>query len=293
LTIRDNLLMLLELVRIRNALIVFFGVIVSATFILTCDLTDNAEVGNVIIAGIAASLITGAGNAINDYFDSEVDKINKPKKPIPSGRIAKPDVGMISIVLFLIGIGLSKSINDYCLIIAILNSMILILYAKYSKKALLISNLTISYLVASVFLFGVLATVDNPGEIMIGDDIRIVMIMSACAFLMTFSREIIKDIEDIEGDKREYAITLPIRIGIENAKKSAIILAIGAILLSFLPFFIHLRSFNLLSYGILIVLADIIFLISLTMHPSLGQRIMVFCMVLALIAFFLGNLTSI
>jgi len=293
LTIRDNLLMLLELVRIRNALIVFFGVIVSATFILTCDLTDNAEVGNVIIAGIAASLITGAGNAINDYFDSEVDKINKPKKPIPSGRIAKPDVGMISIVLFLIGIGLSKSINDYCLIIAILNSMILILYAKYSKKALLISNLTISYLVASVFLFGVLATVDNPGEIMIGDDLRIVMIMSACAFLMTFSREIIKDIEDIEGDKREYAITLPIRIGIENAKKSAIILAIGAILLSFLPFFIHLRSFNLLSYGILIVLADIIFLISLTMHPSLGQRIMVFCMVLALIAFFLGNLTSI
>ncbi|RLI93588.1 MAG: hypothetical protein DRO94_04865 [Candidatus Altiarchaeales archaeon] len=285
--------MLLELVRIRNALIVFFGVIVSATFILTCDLTDNAEVGNVIIAGIAASLITGAGNAINDYFDSEVDKINKPKKPIPSGRIAKPDVGMISIVLFLIGIGLSKSINDYCLIIAILNSMILILYAKYSKKALLISNLTISYLVASVFLFGVLATVDNPGEIMIGDDLRIVMIMSACAFLMTFSREIIKDIEDIEGDKREYAITLPIRIGIENAKKSAIILAIGAILLSFLPFFIHLRSFNLLSYGILIVLADIIFLISLTMHPSLGQRIMVFCMVLALIAFFLGNLTSI
>jgi len=277
-----------ELFRIRNVLIIFFGVIVSATFMYSAG--ESFSMSSVILAGISAALVTGAGNAINDYFDSEIDKINKPKRPIPSGRITKPDVGMLSIALFLVGIGISKFINEYCLILAVLNSVILVLYARYSKKLLLISNLAISYLVTSIFLFGVAATIQEGFEFFDLKEIRIVMVITACAFLMTFSREIVKDIEDIEGDRREYAKTLPIVLGKDKAEKAAATLAAGAILFSFLPFVIHPPAFSLFVYGVLILLADTIFFLSFTMHPALGQRLMVIGMAVALVAFFLGSL---
>lgn len=273
-----------ELLRMRNGIMAFFGVLVGATFVLTTDAV--IPVTKVFVASLAAFLITGAGNALNDYFDFEIDRINKPERPIPSGRISRSDAFMFSIVLFLLGLGLSKFVNDYCLFIASLDSLILVLYAMYSKKLLLLSNLTISLLVASIFVFGVASTVQTG----FGEEIKLVSIIAACAFLTTLSREIIKDIEDIKGDQENYAVTLPIRIGAQRAKNMAVIFTVTAASFSLLPFVIQLTSFNLLAYGIVVLISDVILIISLTMYPSLGQRVMVSGMFLALIAFFLGNI---
>jgi len=289
--IKKTAVMLWELLRMRNGIIAFFGVLVGATFIHT---TGTIIPGTkILMAGFAAFLITSAGNILNDYFDFEIDKINKPERPIPSGRISKSDAFMFSIVLFLLGLGFSKSVNDYCLSIAFLNSLILLFYAKYSKKLLLVSNLGISFLVASIFIFGVVATIQNGADIVGMEEIKLVAIITACAFLMTLSREIIKDIEDIKGDEKKYAITLPIKIGAQRAKNMAAIFTLAAIAFSLLPFIIQLTFFNLYAYGILIIISDLIFIISLTMHPSLGQRVMVLGMLLALIAFFLGNIVPV
>ena len=289
--IKKTAITLWELLRMRNGIIAFFGVLVGATFIHT---TGTIIPGTkIFIAGFAAFLITSAGNILNDYFDFEIDKINKPERPIPSGRISRSDAFMFSIVLFLLGLGFSKSVNDYCLSIAFLNSLILIFYAMYSKKLLLVSNLGISFLVASIFVFGVAATIQNGADMVGMEEIKLVAIITACAFLMTLSREVIKDIEDIKGDEKKYAITLPIKIGAQRAKNMAMIFTLAAISFSLLPFIIQLTFFNLYAYGILIIISDLVFIISLTMHPSLGQRVMVLGMLLALIAFFLGNIVPV
>lgn len=272
-----------DLLRVRNCLMAFFGVLIGATLAYSnVAVMPNLKV---IAAGIAAFLITGAGNAINDFFDVEIDRINKPYRPIPSGRISKSDAMMLSLSLFMISIAIAKYINFYALLIALANSIILVVYAKYSKKLLLISNIGVSYLVASIFIFGVVST-----DAFYLSEIKIISIITACAFLMTFSREIIKDIEDMEGDKRNYSVTLPIVIGIEKSKIIAWIFAVSAILFSLIPFFINLLSFNLYVYAIFISIADVIFLLALTKNPAMGQRMMIIGMLLALIAFLLGNI---
>lgn len=272
-----------DLLRVRNCLMAFFGVLIGATIAYS----GEAVILNlkIIAAGIAAFLVMGAGNAMNDFFDVEIDRINKPHRPIPSGRISKSDAMMLSLSLFMIGIAIAKYINFYALLIALANSVILIVYAKYSKKLLLISNIGVSYLVASIFIFGVVSI-----DAFHKNEINIISIITVCAFLMTFSREIIKDIEDMEGDKRKYSVTLPIVIGVEKSRIIAWIFALSAILFSLIPFFITLLSFNLYVYGILISTADVIFLLALTKNPAMGQKMMIFGMSLALFAFLLGNI---
>ncbi|MBN2014132.1 MAG: UbiA family prenyltransferase [Candidatus Altiarchaeota archaeon] len=290
---KENVMLFWELLRMRNGLIAFFGVLVGASFIYT----EGTPIhwASVFIAGFSAFLITGAGNALNDYCDSEIDRINKPNRPIPSGRISRSDTLMLSTVLFLLGLGFSKSINDLCLMIAFLNSIILVVYGIYSKKMLLVSNLGISFLVSSLFVFGVAATVQEGENILqkFGvEGISLITIITACAFLITMAREVIKDIEDIKGDKEKYAVTLPISIGETRTKKIASAFTLIAILLSLLPFIIRVGAFNLYVYGFILLIADLIFIISLTMHPSLSQRMMVLGMGFALSAFFLANILA-
>ncbi len=272
-----------NLLRIRNCLMALFGVLMGAA--LTYSGAAIIPSLKVMAAGIAAFLITGAGNAMNDFFDVEIDKINKPHRPIPSGRISKSDAMMLSLSLFMISIAIAKYINFYAMLIALANSVILVVYAKYSKRLLLISNIGVSYLVASIFIFGVVST-----DTFYLGEIKIVPVITACAFLMTLSREIVKDIEDMEGDKRKYSVTLPIRIGVEKSGKIAWIFAMSAVLFSAIPFFINPASFNLYTYGVSISMADAIFILALTKNPAMGQKMMIFGMALALFAFLLGNL---
>ena len=282
--VKEWLKALIDILRLRNGLMSFFGVLIAAEIALyggQLMLPIRA-----IIAGISAAMITSAGNIINDYFDVEIDKINKPDRPIPSGRISRSDALMLSFALFMIGLGLAKYVNVYCLALAGLNSVLLIVYGRYSKKMLIFSNLIVSCLVASIFIFGALSVVNMTDLGSVG--LRLVALLSACAFFITFSREIIKDVEDIEGDKKNYCSTLPIYIGPDNAKALARIFIAFAIILSLVPFVTQPVNFDLLFYALPIIAADLIFIISLTMNPTIAQRIMVFAMFLALVGFSLG-----
>jgi len=274
------------LLRIRNALISFLGVYVGAILFIS-----PIPVHNVILAGLSAALILGGGNTLNDYFDVDTDKTNKPWRPIPSGKISMSDAFMLAIVFFMIGIGIANRINKSCMVLAILNTILLIVYAKYSKRLLLLSNVTISYLVASVFIYGAFSTINN--EQLASGNLLLISILVCCSFLMTFSREIIKDIEDIEGDTKIYAKSLPIVIGVKKSNLVAVTIGISAVLLSVVPIFYHTPMFNTLFYAVFIFLADLLFIVSFTMHPALAQRSMIAGMTLSLLAFLTGGLIAI
>ncbi len=279
----------LELIRVRNCVLGFVGVVLGAVLVAQGGDVDWVGQG-ALYAALSAALILGAGNAVNDYFDYEIDKVNKPQRPLPSKRVSRSDAVMLGLAMFLLGLGLAKAVNGYCLAFAFFNTVLLVAYAKYSKGIVLLSNLTVSYLVGSVFIYGALSTMAPGQNPLAVPGIKLTGILAICAFLMTFSRELIKDVEDVEGDQQSYSSTIPIHFGHGAARRIAFLFAFFAVLLSALPAICGFPGFAVLRYLVIVGIADALFLVSFTMHESLAQRVMVAGMAFALTAFFAGAL---
>jgi len=177
------------------------------------------------LAFTAAVLITGAGNAINDYFDRNIDKVNRPKRPIPSGRVKPSTALATSQAMFALGILLVIPINWKCVVVAALNSLILVAYAARLKRIGIAGNIAIGYLVGSTFLFG---------GLVIGK-LQVASILAAMAVLATVGRELIKDIEDMKGDSANKIVTVPLRYGTRKAAALATAFIAAAIVLAPLP----------------------------------------------------------
>ena len=174
------------------------------------------------------ALITAAGNVINDFFDAEIDAINRPDRPIPSGAVSKGAARGFAVTLFLAGVLVSFFTNSLCIGITIINSVLLIAYAAKLKSTPLIGNIVVAYLSASIFLFGgALNGIDGM--------VRIIPI-AAITFFAMLSRELLKDAEDVEGDREGGADTMPIRIGIKKTSEIALISSVLAVAASFVPY---------------------------------------------------------
>ncbi|MDI6888431.1 MAG: geranylgeranylglycerol-phosphate geranylgeranyltransferase [Methanocellales archaeon] len=236
----------------------------------------------IALAFAVGFVVTAGGNAINDFCDAKIDAINKPHRPIPSGRISPRSAFALAISLFGIGIVLSYFINPICFLIAAANSLLLMGYAYKLKRTVLWGNVSIGYLTGSTFLFGGAAV----------NKIVITFILFLLAMLATVGREIVKDIEDIKGDKKEGLTTLPISAGV---KKSAIIASafvIMAVILSPLP--IVLSNFGI-SYLATVTLADVILLLGITIiekYPARSSSLLKGGMMVALLAFIVGAMTG-
>lgn len=266
----------LAILRPLNCLMAGFAVLIGAKM-------GGAFSDPVFFAVLAAFLICGAGNVVNDYFDYEIDKVNEPSRPLPSGVLSLGSAHKYSLFLFALGVLLSVFINFPALLLAIFNSMLLYLYgASIKRQGGLTKNLTVSYLVASPFLFGALA-VDNPSA---------TLFLVLVALLVNTSREVVKDIEDYEGDVGHLE-SLPVRFGFRTAGLIASTFLVVSILLSPLPY--KMDMVNLL-YLVFIVPADIMLVYctaELLRSPKeksgTVQRLIKVAMVLALLGFFLGS----
>lgn len=149
----------------------------------------------VYIAMIIVFAITGAGNVINDYVDVEADKVNKPKRPIPSGRVSPRSALAFSVFMFALGITLSAVfLTNFALILAAVNSALLVVYSYNLQNKILIGNVTVGYLAGSTLLFG--------GAAM--GNLFLPFLLMLLAMFSTITREIIKDLEDLEGDKKSF-----------------------------------------------------------------------------------------
>jgi len=205
-------------------LAVLIGVFIIGESAVNFTWTSN-EFVRAALAFAAAVLITGAGNAINDYFDRDIDKVNRPKRPIPSGRVKPSTALAISQAMFALGILLVIPINWKCVIVAALNTLILISYTARLKQIGIAGNIAIGYLVGSAFIFG---------GLVIGE-LRVASILAAMAALATVGRELIKDIEDMEGDRANKIVTIPLRYGTGKAAALATAFIAAAIVLAPLP----------------------------------------------------------
>lgn len=244
----------LEILRPFNALM---GVI---AVLLVAIISGNFTI-YVPIACVIVFIFTGAGNAINDYVDHKIDAINKPERPIPSGRISLRAAAIYSIALFTISTIMALVIGIIPGIIVILSAMLMFLYAYRLKKTCLIGNMSIAFLTGLCFVFA--------GVVL--ETVFLSVLLGFYAFLMTMAREIVKDMEDVEGDSAEGASTFPIRYGMRTSSILAAIFMIVASLTSPLLFFIGIFS---IIYLIVLLFAIILFLacaISILRDQSLNN----------------------
>jgi len=270
----------LELVRPHNC--VLAGVAVLVGMIVAVASRDIPR-PQALFAFAVAVLICGGGNAINDYCDRKIDAINRPGRPIPSGRLEASHALVIGRSLFMMGVLLAIPLGAPCIILAILNSMILAFYAAELKRLGLVGNLTVGYLVGSTFLFGGLAV----------KKLQAVSILAAMAALSTVGRELIKDIEDMKGDRKIGLKTFPLHHGPRATAALAIVFIAGAIALSPLPYLLELFGTTYLALVTISVLTLIgaAIIVAQSQKPKAASRASLVCKVgmgIGLLAFLAG-----
>jgi len=201
-----------------------------------------------MLACFSGALIAGGANSINDYYDLEIDRINKPGRPLPSGLVKPLQAQLFSLILFALGIAAGSFIHLPAFIIAFSSSVLLYLYSFRLKRTILWGNLTVALLSGMAFIYGGLAVSRT----------REAAIVGIFSFLFHLSREIIKDIEDMKGDRSEGLITLPLKYGIKNALVLTSIVMVVLIGLTLVPYFMKFFS---LVYLIIVIAGVDFFLI--------------------------------
>ena len=239
-----------------------------------------AEPGAVVAAVLATVLATAAGNAINDYFDRDIDSINRPGRPIPRGAVTPRETKLYAGILFAGAVGAALLLPLLAIAIAVINLIALLLYTELFKGTPGVGNVVVAYLTGSTFLFGG-AAVERP----LG-----AVVLFLLAALATLAREIVKDVEDITGDREEGLRTLPIVIGSRQALTIGAGVLVVAVLASVVPV---VRGTFGTVYLLVVLPADAIMLQGMIRafdDPGRGQRRIKQGMFLAAGAFVVGRL---
>ena len=256
----------LKLIRYKNLFMVLLTMVLTK-YALLDSLIPNIEFShfNFFLFAISILLITAYGYTINDLFDITADQINKPKKVFINKYISKNSAIYFSVLLgtmgFFLGLYISYNNNKTYLINYYLFSIVILyLYSFSLKKIAFLGNLVVSLLCGfPILILYFLITGISLTELneVINLDFPIVA-YSLFAMSTTFIREIIKDIEDIDGDLKINAKTLPIIIGRKRASKVAFFFT--SLLLFFLIIVLQFlqNDYVFLCYGILFLIFPVI-----------------------------------
>lgn len=258
----------MQLMRPANGLMASFGswtgmLVAGAAFYPTQQVLSGL---------LAVFLVSSGGMAVNDYFDMGIDRVNRPKRPLPSGRISKKSALAFAVILFVAGIGLAYLISFSAFVIAAFAAAVLVAYAAKLKKTLLIGHVAISLLVALAFVFGGIAA---------GNHIP-TLLMAFLAFMSNIAREIYKSIEDILGDRQHDVNSLPLKFGVLKAKMAANMFIIASVIFSFVPYFLGIFGQVYLFFA---VIADAGFIAAVVSPARYSARLCKISMVVALAAF--------
>ncbi len=174
-----------------------------------------------VLAALSAALVLGAGNAFNDVMDLDIDRINRPTRPLPAALISRRAAKMEALFFGVSGLVLAWWLGPANGLIASGVAGLLILYCIYLKPTPLWGNLLVCLLGAAPFPYGAIVT-GTWGRS---------WIPAGFALLFHLGREIIKDIEDVKGDAAAGARTLPLRWG--TAKATFLVFVVYLFLIGF------------------------------------------------------------
>ena len=195
---------------------------------------------------LSTVLIAAGGYVINDIFDQDTDEENKPNKVVIGKKISESAAYNIYVVLNITGVGIGFYLSNVVMkpsfaTVFILTASSLYLYATSLKQMLLIGNIIVALLLSfSVIIIGIFdlypATYEGNQQEM-ATLFSILTDYAIFAFSINFLREIVKDLEDVNGDYNQGMSTLPIVLGVERTSKVLFVL-------SFIPLLIMLYYTN-------------------------------------------------
>ena len=218
----------IKLVRFKNLLIIILVQSATKFFLINPYVKDPtlSNLGFIIFLFSLLSIVAG-GYIINDIYDIENDKINKPDKRIIDLKIKKSFA--LKAYYTLNFIGMSSSFYLSFIINKLWYSLIFLFfiyslwkYSKNYKSSFILGNLQVAFLTSlSIFTLAIYDIVSKGNLMSDGTKMTFIIIMIYCgfSFITTLMREILKDIEDIEGDRKNNANTLAIKYDINKTKK--------------------------------------------------------------------------
>ncbi len=269
----------LKLIRYKNIFL-----IITTQFLIKFELFEAFNISitlstfGFVLLCFSTVCIAAAGNIINDIFDKETDRINKPDKQVVGKLISEKAAFNAYLILSVLGVGIGFYLSNLIgkpgfSAIFIIISAILYLYATYLKNIMVVGNIIISGLVAMVIIimgiFELLPAITPANQQTQAIIFSILLDYAFFAFMINWLREMIKDQEDVNGDYNTGRNTLPVALG--KARANKVIFIIGLIpLISVLYYMYNYLFTNIyaLLYALILLIGPLLYFLSTVLNSK-------------------------
>ena len=287
----------LKLIRFQNLLMLAFMQLVFRYLFLAQSYVDLALTDfNYILLVIATVCIAAGGYAINNIMDQDTDKIAKPQNRVVGISISETVAYNWYIGLTIIGVGIGFYLSNVIYkptfaSMFILVATLLYMYATSFKQIPVLGNVVVALMLSTsiiiIGLFDILPAIDMDNRFRMKEAFDILMHYAIFAFIINLIREIVKDMEDMDGDYQSGINTLPIAIGIQKTKIIVGILTVLSI--GILAYYVNSNLFELdyvVYYAMIVIVGPLIYLGVKLLNATTKKEFHHLSLVLKIILFF-------
>jgi len=247
-TSKQFLKALWELFRLEHGLMYGFGVVIGV-YVSDPHFTDFSKV---LFGYLTAVFLQASAFALNDYSDYEVDVANnRLDRPLVRGDLSRDAALKSGLLMMPLGFATAGLISTLALLFAVVVTIIGYLYNIKLKEYGFVGNVYVAFTMAAPFLFG---------SIVAGSVTGSAILLSSMAFLSGLGREVMKGIEDVEGDALRNVRSVARMMGLRAAAIISALLYAAAVLISPLPLIVLEEYMMDVKYAIPVAITDIMLL---------------------------------
>jgi len=244
-----------QLLRLEHGVMLALGILVGAVIAVP----SVPPWPTFVLVFCVALFLEASTFALNDYYDVEIDRRNKRiDRPLVRGDLSPQMAVGLAAVLFPLGLLAAFFVNLPCFLIAVVTALFALVYDVVLKRVKVVGNFFIAYVMAIPFVFGGVAVIPSGGGM--GALQPAILMVALIAFVAGVGREVMKDVQDFEGDRAMGVKSFPRYLGLRGAGVLAAVFYLTAVALSFVPFFLALfeRYYGNYVYLGFIVVTDLL-----------------------------------
>ena len=287
----------LKLIRYQNLLMLAFMQLVFRYLFLAQSYVDLALTDiNYILLVIATVCIAAGGYVINNILDQDTDEIAKPQNRVVGVSISETVAYNWYIGLTIVGVGIGFYLSNVIYkptfaSMFILVATLLYMYATSFKQIPVLGNVVVALMLSTsiiiIGLFDILPAIDVDNRFRMKEAFDILMHYAIFAFIINLIREIVKDMEDMDGDYQSGINSLPIAIGVQKTK--IIVGVLTVISIGILAYYVNSNLFELdyvVYYAIILIVGPLIYFGVKLLNATTKKEFHHLSLVLKVILFF-------
>lgn len=222
------LLGIIRIVRPLNCLMFFAGTYVGGILAAGTEAFEWPRNLPLVLASLSATLVGASGNVLNDILDIEIDRLNRPRRPLPAGLLAATHARALWVILVVGGVIIAVAVSPLHAGLAVAAGGLLYAYNARLKSVPIVGNTVVGVVVGVALVYGSLS-LGGPGP---------AIPAAVFAFLTTVAREVIKDVQDLEGDRAHASNSYAVKSGADAAARLTVALLTVTVMLSPVPFLV-------------------------------------------------------